>query len=172
MALAPKGFYVYLLIDPRDGAVFYVGKGKGRRVYSHERDAKRFDAANPRKTQRILAILADGVRVETLIVQEGLAEEDAFALERKLIAKHGKARLTNHSSGVRTHEERARLLLSRVKPFDAWAAETKAGPAAQQLYRDIVEELQKVANGSLRNLPACVSFESGGSLPARFRNAS
>jgi hypothetical protein len=23
------GYYVYKLIDPRDGAVFYVGKGKG-----------------------------------------------------------------------------------------------------------------------------------------------
>lgn len=27
--------YVYKLIDPRDGKVFYVGKGKGNRVFSH-----------------------------------------------------------------------------------------------------------------------------------------
>jgi len=29
------GAYVYALRDPRDNAVFYVGKGRGNRVYSH-----------------------------------------------------------------------------------------------------------------------------------------
>ena len=29
-------FYVYNLIDPRDKSVFYVGKGKGNRMYKHE----------------------------------------------------------------------------------------------------------------------------------------
>jgi hypothetical protein len=28
-------YYVYLLIDPRDGKVFYVGKGKGGRCFDH-----------------------------------------------------------------------------------------------------------------------------------------
>ena len=27
--------YVYLLIDPRDDQVFYVGKGNGNRVFHH-----------------------------------------------------------------------------------------------------------------------------------------
>lgn len=27
--------YVYRLIDPRNGETFYVGKGKGNRVFSH-----------------------------------------------------------------------------------------------------------------------------------------
>ena len=29
------GNYVYRLIDPRNGETFYVGKGKGNRVFSH-----------------------------------------------------------------------------------------------------------------------------------------
>lgn len=29
-------FYVYNLIDPRDNSIFYVGKGKGNRMYKHE----------------------------------------------------------------------------------------------------------------------------------------
>ncbi len=29
------GFYVYRLIDPRNGETFYVGKGKGNRLYEH-----------------------------------------------------------------------------------------------------------------------------------------
>ena len=33
-----KQFYVYVLIDPRDNEVFYVGKGQGERAFQHERD--------------------------------------------------------------------------------------------------------------------------------------
>ncbi|MGB9141561.1 MAG: hypothetical protein WCB71_05125, partial [Aestuariivirga sp.] len=32
------GYYVYRLIDPRYGETFYVGKGKGNRMFSHVRD--------------------------------------------------------------------------------------------------------------------------------------
>lgn len=30
--------YVYRLIDPRDGETFYVGKGRGDRVFAHIRE--------------------------------------------------------------------------------------------------------------------------------------
>lgn len=34
---AKLGTYVYRLIDPRNGETFYVGKGKGDRVFAHIR---------------------------------------------------------------------------------------------------------------------------------------
>lgn len=34
-------YFVYALIDPRDGSIFYIGKGKGIRPYRHLEEAKR-----------------------------------------------------------------------------------------------------------------------------------
>ena len=44
-------FYVYELIDPRTNSVFYIGKGKGKRVFQHLNEKQKFNAVN------ILAIL-------------------------------------------------------------------------------------------------------------------
>ena len=34
------GWYVYCLRDPRDKKIFYIGKGKGNRVFAHANNAK------------------------------------------------------------------------------------------------------------------------------------
>ena len=33
--ISKLGYYVYLISDPSNGEIFYVGKGKGNRVFSH-----------------------------------------------------------------------------------------------------------------------------------------
>ena len=44
-------YYVYALIDPRGNKPFYIGKGKGSRIYNHVNNAikhiKKRGAANP-----------------------------------------------------------------------------------------------------------------------------
>lgn len=34
-AISKMGYYVYRLVDPRNGQTFYVGKGKGNRIFAH-----------------------------------------------------------------------------------------------------------------------------------------
>ena len=99
MSVAPAGPYVYALIDPRDSAVFYIGKGKGRRMFDHEREAARGEkyVTNPEKRARIDAILSAGLRVSHQVVAQFGSEADAFNAERELIASL--PGLTNRSRG-------------------------------------------------------------------------
>lgn len=88
-------FYVYELIDPRDGSVFYVGKGKDRRAWAHEAHVMRKGCDHSAKEQRIAAILGDGLRVQHHIVQHFDDERAALDMEADLIDRHGIENLTN-----------------------------------------------------------------------------
>lgn len=88
-------YYVYRLIDPRTGQTFYVGKGKGNRVYAHINDAlKNFDGQSyeskdedeiSEKIKQIREIKAAGLDVIHVIQRYGLTEKEAFEVEAALI---------------------------------------------------------------------------------------
>ena len=50
---ALNGFYVYALVDPRDNTVFYVGKGTGNRIFSHEIESGKVNKSEKQKLQKI-----------------------------------------------------------------------------------------------------------------------
>ncbi|GAC67290.1 GIY-YIG nuclease family protein [Gordonia soli] len=84
------GVYVYALLDPRDGEVFYVGAGRGSRVYQHVWSALAGTSPDPSEvvgtpdpaevtsatTDRITDIDADGFGVEHWILRHGIGGED------------------------------------------------------------------------------------------------
>lgn len=78
-------FYVYALIDPRNSQVFYIGKGTGNRVFSHEAESGKSPKSEKSKLQRIQDIERAGYDVKRLIVNWGLTESEAFAAEATLI---------------------------------------------------------------------------------------
>lgn len=86
-------FYVYELIDPRDGAVFYVGKGKGRRMFYHEYEAK--SGGKGPKCERIREILEAGASLILKKVKEFKDEREAYLFEGAHIASIGLENLTN-----------------------------------------------------------------------------
>jgi len=92
-------FYTYELIDSRDGAVFYVGKGKGNRRFEHEREAR---SGKPgAKCDRIREIIAGGGSIRASIVERFLDEDAAYEAEAALIQRYGIDNLTNVCVGGR-----------------------------------------------------------------------
>jgi len=62
-------WYTYRLIDPRNGETFYVGKGKGERVFQHaQAELKR--PADTDKLNRIRSIRISGLEVLHVILME------------------------------------------------------------------------------------------------------
>ena len=96
------GFYVYRLIDPRNGQTFYVGKGKGDRVFQHVQETLKLSENSEEdnitlRIKRIRDIHQAGLEVIHVIHRHGMDEKTAFEVEAALIdAYEG---LTNMQSG-------------------------------------------------------------------------
>lgn len=104
---ALNGFYVYALVDPRNDEIFYIGKGTGNRVFSHEAESNKTQKVEKLKIQKIQDIEKSGFSVKRIIVNWGLSEEAAFASEATLInlTKYiTDIHLTNEVSGHHVHE--------------------------------------------------------------------
>lgn len=104
---ALNGYYVYALVDPRNDKVFYVGKGIGNRVFSHEIESGKSPLSEKKKLHKIRDIEENGYSVERLIVNWGLSEDEAFIAEATLINllnRMPEIQLTNEVSGHHVHE--------------------------------------------------------------------
>ena len=89
--------YVYRLIDPRNGETFYVGKGRGDRIFSHSRaDVDGDDIDN--KLKRIREIRLAGFEVAHVIHRHGMDDKTAFEVEAALIDAY--PGLTNVAGGT------------------------------------------------------------------------
>lgn len=94
---------IYLLVDPRDNHVRYVGQTAGdpkRRLYTHLRAGK--NNAHTMSARWIRGLLAEDLKPEMRIVERDITERLLLnALEREWIA-NGKFigwKLTNHTAG-------------------------------------------------------------------------
>lgn len=102
-------YYVYRLIDPRNGQTFYVGKGKNNRVFAHvNQSLKNYEGENyeteaeqkkiiSTKLSTIQDIKNAGLDVIHIIHRYGLNDETAFEVESAVMDCY--LGLTNIQSG-------------------------------------------------------------------------
>ena len=89
-------YYVYLLVDPRNNTVFYVGKEKGNRVLAH---LKGNGHAEREKAKIIQGIRADVQEPRIEILAHGLKDAaTALRIEAAAIDLLGITNLTNRNA--------------------------------------------------------------------------
>ena len=75
-------YYVYALINPIDNTAFYIGKGKGKRMYQHLLDG---ETSNDIKIAKIKEIREQGHEPFAIKILDNLPEILAFKNEAYLI---------------------------------------------------------------------------------------
>jgi uncharacterized protein len=96
-------YYVYILKDPSNGEIFYVGKGKGNRINSHSLEALVYGEDKSDKIRRIQEISSNGRELELVVLRHGLTEAEAFEIEAAAIDLLG-GTLTNIMGGHHSDE--------------------------------------------------------------------
>ena len=81
-------YYVYKHIRLKDGSTFYIGKGKGDRMYSDYR----------RNIYWKRIVEKDG-GFTAILIKENLSDKEALELEKSIIAEIGMDNLTNMTEG-------------------------------------------------------------------------
>src|SRR5574344_2263819 len=66
------GFYVYMLIDPRNNRPFYIGKGVNNRIFDHLHCALKDKDISNAKYEIIRDIVKDGKEVRHVVVKHRL----------------------------------------------------------------------------------------------------
>ncbi len=103
-------YYVYLLSDPINGDIFYVGKGKGNRVFSHLKDNSENE-----KTQKIKELKSKGLEPKIEFLVHGVEDEITIKkIEAAIIDLIGKNKLTNKVAGYESSNF-GRMDLTQIK---------------------------------------------------------
>lgn len=90
--------YVYMYSHPITGEVFYVGKGKGNRVFSHLKDQ-----SETAKTKYLKRLKEEKLEPKIEILIHGLdKEETALRVEAAIIDLIGRDNLTNVQKGYKS----------------------------------------------------------------------
>jgi hypothetical protein len=131
-AVAEKiGNYVYRLIDPRNGETFYVGKGKGNRVFDHVKCAlqpsdEEDDVSE--KIDRIREIRNAGLEVMHVIHRHDIPDLAIFEVEAALIDAY--SGLSNINTG---HGSNAKGPMSAQELADKYDLQAIDEPPAEKL---------------------------------------
>jgi hypothetical protein len=117
------GYYVYVYVDPFTDEIFYIGKGKENRCFSH---LKNLDEG--KKSKRIIEIKNKGSEPKIEILAFGLDEKDALRVEAAAIDLIGIKNLTNLQKGNLSDEVGRKTLDDLIALFHALSHQSLQAP--------------------------------------------
>jgi hypothetical protein len=110
------GYYVYVLKDPKNGNIFYIGKGNGDRIFKHILG----DLTTPNVSDKLNLIREIGAdKVQHYILRHGLSEEQSFEIESACIDLLGLDNLTNAVKGHDSWERGLKTVDEVAQHYDA-----------------------------------------------------
>jgi hypothetical protein len=115
-------YYVYRLIDPRNGETFYVGKGQANRVFAHIHDelSQEGDELSD-KLKRIREVRVAGFEVAHVIHRHGMDEATAFEVEAAVMDAY--PGLSNIAGGTGSSDYGAMHAREIIRRYSAAPAE-------------------------------------------------
>lgn len=112
------GHYVYVLKDPRNSQIFYIGKGINNRIFKHIIGAIE-NSIETDKLNLIRDINSNNLEVEHYILRHGLTNEQAYEIESACIDLLGLENLTNEIKGRDTWERGLKSIDEVIQYYDA-----------------------------------------------------
>jgi hypothetical protein len=103
--------YVYRLIDPRNGETFYVGKGRGDRVFAHVHGEQKLEGDDlDNKIKRIREIRLAGFEVAHVIHRHGMDDIVGGAGSHEYGVMHAKEIVNRYSAAPAVFKHKALLI--------------------------------------------------------------
>lgn len=130
------GYYVYALVDSRNRQIFYIGKGKGNRVFDHANNVK--EAINEIRKEKtnakeslIKEIIEAGKEVKAYILRHEIKTESAaYEIESVLIDLLSHSAFKGHTLGSLTNIQSGHgMEANGIMTMDEVAAKYAAEPA-------------------------------------------
>lgn len=120
------GYYIYAYFEPNEQYPFYIGKGKGNRVFSHLIEAKKLYLMKSEdikkefheKSKIIMNLFDKGVEPRIEILHHGLDENEAKIAEAVAIDLFSKDNLTNIQRGYHSKEFGRTDISSLIMKYD------------------------------------------------------
>ena len=164
----PQRYYVYFLLHPATGKIFYIGKGKGNRKEVHLKEYYNSQVTNHRKYNSISKIVKSVVEPLAVIFENDLDEQEAYEIESFFIHYFMDYGISNHVRGqivsLEHSKEIGKDFLFKVIDFDRWCDIKPRSVYEKELFWLVKNGLEETSeNGNITKI-ITVTNDKGSTL--------
>lgn len=150
-------YYIYCLVDPRNQNIFYVGKGKGNRVFQHAKGALIGQIIDSDKISLINEIYQSGLEPIYYILRHNIQNEkqaleyEALAIDLLSLVKPNQQPLTNIQGGTHSSEKGLMSLSELKNLYDPQELKTDLPVVLITINKNYRKLKQQIKSGEIDN---------------------